>query len=271
MADADLKDAVREFWDEASCGEVYAQGDTLLDQFEAHRRTRYALEPYLQGFARFPAARGKDVLEIGVGMGADHVELARNRPRSLVGIDVSPRAVDWTQRRLETYGFVPNVRTGDAESLPFDDESFDIVYSWGVLHHTPDTRAAFNEVHRVLRAGGEARVMIYHRPSVVGALLWSRYGLLAGRPFRSMTDIYASHLESPGTKAYTVREAQALVQAFARARIDVQLSLGDLIEGEVGQRHSGAALTATKRLWPRPLIQRVGQRFGLFLLLDLTK
>jgi hypothetical protein len=71
------KTDVRDFWEQASCGEVYASGDSLAAQLETQARIRYELEPYLAPFARFHEGRGKDVLEIGVGMGADHLEWAK--------------------------------------------------------------------------------------------------------------------------------------------------------------------------------------------------
>lgn len=265
-----LKAEVREFWDAASCGERYAEGPSRRAQLEAQAQARYDLEPYLRGFARFDGA-GRDVLEIGVGMGADHVEWAKSRPRRLTGVDLTPRAVEWTQQRMELYGFSHEVSVGDAEMLPFDDATFDVVYSWGVLHHTPDTVAAFREVRRVLRPGGQARVMIYHRPSIVGYLLWGRHGLAAGDPRRSMADLYAHHLESPGTKGYTVDETNNLLAEFSSADLRVQLSFGDLLEGEVGQQHQGRALRAAKRLWPRRLLRRFAQSRGLYLLIEAHK
>ena len=90
---ADLKSEVRRFWDAASCGEVYAQGPSAEPQFRKHAGARYRLEPYIRGFARFDEGVGQDVLEIGVGMGADHVEWARSGPRRLAGVDLTP--VPW--------------------------------------------------------------------------------------------------------------------------------------------------------------------------------
>ncbi len=72
--------------------------------------------------------------------------------------------------------------------------------------------------------------MIYHKHSLVGYMLWLRYGLLAGRPLRPLSDIYANHLESPGTKAYTVDEARTLFRKFAEVRISTVLTHGDLLE-----------------------------------------
>ena len=266
-----LKDSVREFWNAASCGEVYAVGGTLEEQFTAHARMRYELEPYIHDFARFGEGHGRDVLEIGVGMGADHVEWARSGPRRLVGVDLTPRAIEWAGRRIAAEGLRSDLRVADAEHLPFPDASFDLVYSWGVLHHTPDTAAAFREVHRVLRPGGTARVMIYHSRSIVGAVLWIRYALLAGRPRRSLADVYAHHLESPGTKAYTVEQARALAADFAEVRTNICLSVGDLMIGKAGQRHGGRALGLARRIWPRRAIRRLLPGYGLMLLVEARK
>jgi SAM-dependent methyltransferase len=270
MNTSDLKAEVRGFWDAASCGEVYAEGLTAEEQFRRHAEARYRLEPYIRTFARFAEGAGRDVLEIGVGMGADHLEWAGSGPRRLAGIDLTPRAVAWTSQRLAAHGYDPELQEGDAESLAFPDNSFDIVYSWGVLHHSPDTRRAFREAHRVLRPGGVLRAMIYHRPSVVGLMLWARYGLAAGRPARSLTDIYAHHLESPGTKGYTVAEARGLVAPFGSWKVRSAIGFADLLLGEVGQQHDGRGLAIAKRIWPRPLIRRLPV-LGLLLLIEATK
>lgn len=266
----DLKPEVRKFWDAASCGEVYAEGLDDVQRFDRHAEARYRLEPYIRGFARFEEGTGQDVLEIGVGMGADHLEWAKAGPRRLAGVDLTPRAVAWTTHRLATYGFASEVREADAEHLPFPDDSFDIVYTWGVLHHSPDTAQAFRESHRVLRPGGTLRAMIYHRPSIIGLMLWARYGLAAGHPARSLTDVYACHLESPGTKGYTVDEAHCLVAPFGSREIRSAVGFGDLLLGEVGQQHTGRALTIAKRFWPRALVRRMSA-LGLLLLVEAEK
>lgn len=264
------KSEVRDFWNVASCGEVYVGGSGGEQGLSKHAETRYRLEPYIRGFARFEEGAGQDVLEVGVGMGADHLEWAKSSPRRLAGIDLTPRAVAWTARRLATHGFVSELREGDAEHLPFCDDSFDIVYSWGVLHHSPDTPRAFREAHRVLRVGGILRAMIYHRPSIVGLMLWTRYGLAAGHPTRSLSDIYACHLESPGTKGYTAAEARRLLAPFSAYKVWSTISFGDLLLGEVGQQHSGRGLAVAKQFWPRPLVRRLPQ-LGLYLLVEGTK
>lgn len=266
MSAGDLKSEVREFWDRASCGEELLLESSDADGYREQMRRRHELEPYIESFAGFQEVKGKDVLEIGVGLGADHQRFAEAGAR-LRGIDLTPRAVDHTRRRLEHFGLRSSVMVGDAEQLAFGDASFDRVYSWGVLHHSPDTQRAVDEVWRVLRPGGGARVMIYHKHSLVGYMLWVRYALLAGRPWRGLTEIYASHLESPGTKAYTVAQARQLFHRFSSIEIETVLTHGDLLESGAGQRHRGPLLSAARAIWPRRLLRRLLPRHGLFMLI----
>lgn len=265
------KAAVHDYWQSASCGEVYADGADLRAQLASQARRRYELEPCIPAFARFADGRDRTVLEIGVGMGADHFEWARHQPRLLIGLDLTARALEHTRARLRIAGRTPQLLRSDAEQLPFPDGSFQLVYSWGVLHHSPDTPRAIQEIHRVLAPGGVARVMIYHRRSIVGALLWLRYALLRAAPFTPLDRVYAEHLESPGTKAYSVDEARALFAAFQTVAARPLLSFADLLDGRAGDRHGGSMLTAMRRLWPRWLIRRVFRNQGLYLLVEATK
>jgi ubiquinone/menaquinone biosynthesis C-methylase UbiE len=267
----ELKTKVADFWEEKSCGEIYAVGKSDKDYYQSQGKARYELEPYIFDFAKFDEGTNKDVLEIGVGMGADHIEWAKSNPRSLTGVDLTPRAVEHTEKRLSVYGFTSDVTVADAELLPFGDNSFDLVYSWGVLHHSPNTLQAVNEVYRVLRPGGTSRIMIYHKYSLTGYMLWIRFGLLRGRPFCSLDDIYANYLESPGTKAYTQEEARKMLAQFSTVNIKVQLGFGDLLEGAVGQRHGGLLLSVAKWLWPRSLFRAIFKDHGLFLFIETSK
>ena len=207
---------------------------------------------------------------MGVDLGADHQRFAAAGAR-LAGVDLTERAVAHTRQRLAASGLSSQLQTADAENLPFADSSFDIVYSWGVLHHSPNTPKAIDEVWRVLRPGGSARVMIYHTHSLAGYMLWIRYALLAGRSGRSLADIYARNLESPGTKAYTVAQAQKLFARFAKVEIETVLTHGDLLTSAAGQRHRRLLLTNARAVWPSCLIRTFLPGHGLFLLARATK
>jgi SAM-dependent methyltransferase len=214
-----LKEAIRNHWEADPCGAKLAAAAPGTPEFFAQvERRRYQLEPFIHDFAAFASWSGRDVLEVGVGLGTDFVQFAR-AGANLVGIDLTEAAVALARKRVELEGLPAVVQTGDAEALPFDDRSFDLVYSWGVLHHTPNTERAIAEVHRVLRDGGEARIMLYSRRSWVALGAWLRYGLARGKPWRTFTDVLAAHMESPGTKAYTDAELRGMFGEFS----DVQL------------------------------------------------
>jgi hypothetical protein len=123
----------------------------------------------------------------------------------------------------------------------------------------------------VLKPGGLAKVMIYHKWSMVGLMLWVRYALLAGRPWRSLTSVYSQHLESPGTKAYSRHEARQMFGRFKTVHIETVLSHADLLSSDAGQRHRGSALSIARKLWPRWLIRTVLPRCGLFMLITAHK
>lgn len=271
MVKSNAKRNVMEFWDRASCGEVYARGNSEVDYYESHAQKRFALEPYIRDFARFGDGQGKDVLEIGVGMGGDHVEWAKSKPRSLSGIDLTPRSAEHTRKRLSIYGLTSEVRVGDAEALPYSDGSFDLVYSYGVLHHSPNTPTAIKEVYRVLRPGGTARIMIYHKYSLTGYMLWFRYALLTGRMYLSLENIYHYYLESPGTKAYSLEDTRGMFRDFSALDLRTQLSFGDLLQGAVGQRHEGLLLKVAKAIWPRWVVRQLFKNHGLLLLISAKK
>ncbi len=179
------KQRVHDFWNQASCGEALYLSDLDKSGYIAQAETRYVLEPYINDFACFRTACGLRVLEIGVGLGADHQQFSE-AGADLWGIDLTERAVEHTRQRLEAFGLTSHLAVGDAENLDFPDETFDRVYSWGVLHHSPDTPKAIAEVFRVLKRGGVASIMIYHKWSMVGLMLWLRYALLGLRPWLTL-------------------------------------------------------------------------------------
>lgn len=264
------KKAVQDFWERASCGEDLYLSDIDQDGYREHARRRYELEPYIADFAGFTGSRGRQVLEIGVGLGADHQCFAE-AGADLTGIDLTERAITHAGRRLKLFGLHSRLSTGDAENLPFDSGSFDVVYSWGVIHHSPNTARAVAEIHRVLRKGGVARIMIYHTWSLVGYMLWLRYALLRLRPWMSLADVYARYLESPGTKAYSTQQARQMFAAFRSAQISTVLTHADLLESAAGQRHGGRLLSLARKLWPRALLRRFAREHGLCMLITAVK
>ncbi len=266
----DSKQQVFEFWNAGSCGEDLYLTSTKRSGYEDQARSRYKLEPYILEFAKFELSKGKRILEIGVGLGADH-QLFAEAGAILTGVDLTKRAIENTKNRFDTFKLQSSLSVGDAENLSFSDETFDIVYSWGVLHHSPNTPRAISEVLRVLKPGGTARIMIYSKWSIVGIMLWIRYALMKFRPWMTITEMYSRYLESPGTKAYTIAEAQILMKSFTDRKIWTVLTHGDLLESAAGQRHTGPLLNLARRIWPRWIIRTFFPTSGLFMLIEARK
>jgi ubiquinone/menaquinone biosynthesis C-methylase UbiE len=116
-------------------------------------------------FVDFDSLAGKDVLDVGIGSGIATQMLAE-AGANVTGVDLTDWAVDTTRRRLAAFGLDAEVQQADAEQLPFADESFDLVFSWGVIHHSSDMDRALAELVRVTRRGGEVVLMVYHRRSL---------------------------------------------------------------------------------------------------------
>jgi SAM-dependent methyltransferase len=133
----------------------------FFDEVTAYR---YEMEPHVPDVVDFPRWMGCDVLEAGCGIGTDGVRFAACGAR-YTGLDFSPTALDLARRRFELDGLPGRFVHGSVTALPFEDESFDLVFSHGVIHHVDDTEDAVREFHRVLKPGGTALVMVYNRGS----------------------------------------------------------------------------------------------------------
>lgn len=270
-----LKALVRDHWDRDVCGTRYGrdvQGHTDLEKIS---HERYRLEPYIPEFADFASARGKKILEIGVGAGVDFANWIEHGAQA-TGIDLTQAAVDATRQRLETLGYIEEryeLKTGDAEQLAFGDETFDWVYSYGVLHHSPDTLKAFQEVHRVLRKNGTFKGMVYHVPSVTGWILWLRYAFCTGKWFKSPRQVIYENVESPGTKAYTVEEMKEMLEkaGFTDIRIETRLVFGDLLLNKPSAKYQSPIYRLIWKCYPRWVIRLFGDRYGFFMFLQARK
>jgi len=250
----------REQWSEDPCGAIYAREAELgtrefFDKVERHRYTEYA--PWMRSVMGFDSFAGAKLLEIGCGMGTDLMQFARGGARC-TGVDLTPRSIEITRHRFALYNVPGDFMIADGEHLPFANASFDVVYSNGVLHHTPDTERAIREAHRVLRPGGIAKVMLYHRHSLNywGEMILHR-GLLRGELLRgsSPEEImsryveYSEHGGRPLVKVYSRREARVLFAPFSEIKVEVE----QMIRQE---------LSLFAPLIPEPLFRRLRRRLG---------
>ena len=227
------KQLAREQWSQDPCGAKYGAKyefatREFFDEVERHRYQEYApWMPEVMGFQKF---KGRRLLEVGCGMGTDLLQFARGGA-FCTGIDITPRSVEVSSLHFGLYDMRADFVLGDGERLPFADEGFDVVYSNGVLHHTPDTERAVRELHRVLRPDGVAKVMLYHRDSLY---YWSEIvlhrGVLRGHFLRghSPEEImsryveYSEHGARPLVKVYSQKQARSLFKPFRDVEAEVE-------------------------------------------------
>ncbi len=262
------KRRAQEQWGANPCGAHVAKEIDFgtREYFEAIEEYRYQIyAPWMKKLIGFDQYRGKRLLEVGCGTGTDSLQFARGGA-IFTGVDLTPRSIEIARKRFEVYNQPGEFVFGDAENLNFPDESFEVVYSFGVIHHTPDTQRAASEIHRVLKRGGKAIVMVYHRSSLYywGSIILKR-GLLHRELWKASPDElmsrYVEHTETDGrplVKAYTSGEVRKMFAMFSDCKVEVnQLTRQEL--GGIGQK------------LPESIFQWLARNFGWNLIITATK
>jgi len=186
--------------------------------FEAHNRMRFASEPagIQSKFYEWEHQQGKALLDIGCGTGYVAALYASGGAK-VTAVDITERAIELTRKRLAWANLSAETRVANAEALPFADAAFDVVTSFGVLHHTPDTSKALREVARVLKPGGTTYLMFYHRNSFAYRLLFPAKRLMqsAWRGKSAQDQVNAVDGDSnPLGKVYSRSDLKALMPGF---------------------------------------------------------
>jgi len=227
------------------------------------------VRPFTRPFERwipFDRLSGRRVLEIGCGLGV-HAQLLSEAGCNLTCIDLTERAAENTRRRLALCGLPADVRRMDAEQMDFQDGEFDFVWSWGVIHHSADTNRILQQVHRVLKPGGEFRFMVYHRRSLSGLYCLGR-GLLSGRFFKGMSarQVLSFYTDGYLARFYTRRELRDLLLHCGFSRIETRI-LGQKSEllPLPGKGALGSLKRVLLRMLPDALAERALSVAGYFL------
>lgn len=169
-------DDVAAYWNRRPCNIRHSVKEVgSRDYFDEVEARKYFVEPHIPGFAEFGRWKGKRVLEVGCGLGTDAVNFAR-AGADYVGLDLSEVSLDLARRRFEVFGLEGRFQIQNAETLSecVEPASFDLVYSFGVIHHTPNPEAVIREIRKVIRPDGELRMMLYAANS------WKAFMIEAG-------------------------------------------------------------------------------------------
>lgn len=204
--------------------------------FYSWNRPLHTEDGYFAKIFPYEHYRGREVLEVGCGMGTMAMNWSRQGAH-ITAVDLTPTAIAQTKRRFECHGLEGRIEEADARRLQFEDESFDYAYSWGVLHHSSDLPSSIQEFFRVLKPGGGFGVMLYNRQSI---LYWYHVLFLEGLLHAESRFLEPLQLASrytdgdreegnPHTWPVTQKEMQALFSPHCR-ELDIRV-LGTDLEG----------------------------------------
>jgi len=217
-------ETVRAYWDARPCNVRHSPAPVgTREYFEQVEARKYFVEPHIPGFAQFDRWNGKRVLELGCGIGTDTVNFAR-AGANVTACDLSPASIDLARQHADVMGVADNVSfvvaNGEElhEHLPI--EPYDLVYSFGVVHHSPHPDVVVRELGRYLAPGGTLKLMVYHRHSSKVAGIFVKEANL--RPSR-LDEAIARNSEAqtgcPVTYVYTRDQGRELAEA-AGAEVD---------------------------------------------------
>jgi 2-polyprenyl-3-methyl-5-hydroxy-6-metoxy-1,4-benzoquinol methylase len=257
---------VKEYWDRRPCNVRHStQPIGSRQYFDEVEARKYLVEGHIPGFAEFERWRGKRVLEIGCGIGTDTINFARHGAR-VTGVELSEKSLELALLRTKVFGLQGEVQFywGNAEELSsfVPVEPYDLIYSFGVIHHTPCPERVLEQVRQYARPGTTMKVMVYHRRS--WKVLWILLGEGKGK-FWKLPELVARNSEAqtgcPITYTYTREEGRELVErhGFRVCKIDVEHIFPYRIQDYVQYRYVKEFYF---RWMPKPLFHALEKQLG---------
>ena len=193
----------------------------------------------------FDAYRGRRVLDVGCGAGTDLMRFARGGA-IVAGVDIAPSAIELARANFAQQGMAADLREASGESLPFADDTFDLVYAHGVVQYTPNPQALVDECRRVAKPGGELVFQVYNRISWLNAL-------------STIMKVPLEHEDAPVLRKYSAAEFRALLNGFREARIvEERFPVKSRLHGGWKGAAFNTFFVGTFNALPRGLVRRFG-------------
>jgi len=262
---------VKDYWDQRPCNIRHStKAVGTLDYFNEVEARKYFVEPHIPQFAQFERWRGKRVLEIGCGIGTDTINFARHGAL-VTAVDLSEKSLAIARERAKVYGMEDRIQfhQGSAEELNsiVPVEPYDLIYSFGVIHHTPHPERVFEHIRRYAHGETTVKIMVYHRRSWKVLLILLQYG---HGQFWRLPELVAKHSEAqtgcPITYTYTRRSGRKLLEdhGFRVTETCVDHIFPYRIEDYVQYRYVREWYF---RAMPRPVFRWLERRLGWHLCL----
>lgn len=265
-------DTVKQYWDARPCNIRHSTKPIgTREYFDEVEARKYKVEPHIPGFADFNAWKGKKVLEVGCGIGTDTMNFARAGAQ-LTSVDLSTESIALAKQRAEVMGLSDKIKFYQAnaeklsEYVPMD--QYDLAYSFGVIHHTPDPDAALREIRKFLPKGGKLKLMVYYRYS--WKVLWIM--MTDGKfQFWKLNEYVARNSEAqtgcPVTYIYSKKEGREFVEraGFKATKI----SADHIFPYEIPAYKEYRYVREWYWRWmPNAMFRWLERRFGWHLLID---
>ncbi|MCS6951952.1 MAG: class I SAM-dependent methyltransferase [Bryobacterales bacterium] len=257
---------VQRYWDSRPCNIRHSPKPVgTREYFDEVEQRKYRVEPHIPAFAEFPRWRGKRVLEVGCGIGTDTINFARHGAW-VTAVDLSEKSLEIARQRARVFGLADRIRfvQADAERLSafVPVEPYDLIYSFGVVHHTPHPERVLAEMRRYAGPDSTLKLMLYHRRSWKVLWIVLRFG---GGQFWRLDELVARHSEAqtgcPVTYTFTRDQARQLLAAagFEVMRAEVEHIFPYRIRDYVQYRY--------RKVWyfrclPAPAFRWLEKRFG---------
>jgi len=271
----DIKNNTKSVWGLSPAGTTSSKAKPNTKEFfdEAFKYRAEYEQPWLYDVIPFKSFKNKKVLEIGCGAGFDAYNIAREGA-IYTGIDITPENIQRTKTHLSYFNLTGEILEADAENLPLKwEEKFDIVYSNGVLHHTPNMKKSFSDAYSVLKDGGEFYVILYHKNSIFYwfTLFFVNHILLFGFLKMSFKDRlskieFTTSNELPLVNVYSKYEVKQIMQEVC-FQVET-IKIRKLVKEDMPY------LPILRSIWkiiPQKLYDKVGEYFGWYIIVKGTK
>ena len=246
MSNGDIKNAVREYWNEhihdleIAKHEIGTKG--FFDDLDEYRFDKL---DYLPKVVDFSSYKGKKFLEVGCGVGTDLVRFAK-AGAEVTGVDLAETSIDLAKKNFEANDVTGDLRVMDGEKLEFGDGEFDVVYGHGVLQYTHGSQQMIDEMRRVLKPGGEAIFMVYNKISWLSAM-------------SKVTGAALEHNDAPVFKTFSIGQFKKMLGSFSRVEIiPERFPVKTRLHSGMGAKVYNTFFVGTFNLIPRPLVRRYG-------------